>query len=458
MSPRAHSHGFGRASARPGSRASFKVRGVEGWRGAACLMVVAYHVWQNMDVDGDGLGPTGGSPQLLSAILSVDVVVDLFFVLSGLLLFLPFAHAALDDQRPVPSRREFLWRRCVRLFPVYWVLVLLCWSTRNFGFGTAQWRDLGEHLLLLQAFDSERIFYTIGPAWTLSVEWIFYLSLAALGPATVVWVRRVNDRSDRVVRLSLLLMPVIAASLLYKLNVQWVWQIPITDWAWRFGPAAKADDFAIGMLLAVAMVALGDRRAPFVLTPLLAAAGVALIYLARVRTGADPDELLVIWRHPLAASGWALVLAAIMTCRSDTPARWIDNPVAVRTSILAYTIYLVHEPVILVFADVGLLPAAPEFYPVNLLAVSATTIVAAWVLHRLVEEPWVDLAALQAKGGGRRDLYAEVADHAPPQAGSVAGMSLLRGQVLRARTAPGASVVVQVDDDREPVGVGGAGR
>ncbi len=33
---------------------------------------------------------------------------------------------------------------------------------------------------LVQAFDSERIFYTVGPAWTLSVEWIFYLSLTVL--------------------------------------------------------------------------------------------------------------------------------------------------------------------------------------------------------------------------------------------------------------------------------------
>lgn len=439
----ARAHGFGRASVRPGARASFKVRGVEGWRGAACLLVVAYHVWQNMDVDGDGLGPVGGNPHLLSAILSVDVVVDLFFVLSGLLLFLPFAHAALDDDRPVPSRREFLWRRCVRLFPVYWVLVLLCWSTRNFGLGTAQWRDLLEHLALVQAFDSERIFYTIGPAWTLSIEWIFYLSLAAIGPATVLWVRRLRDRGDRVTRLLIVLALVAAASLLFKLNVQWVWQIPVTDWAWRFGPAAKADDFALGMALAVVMVALGDRRPPLVVTPLLAAAGAALIYNARVRTVPDPDSLLVIWRHPMAALGWCLVLAAIMTCRSDAPARWIDNAVAVRISILAYTIYLVHEPVILLFVDLGLLPAGPSYYPVNLLAVTVATIGAAWVLHRAVEEPWVDLAALQARGGGRRDLYAEIADHAPPVAGSVAGTSLLRGRVLQARGTRAASVVVE---------------
>ncbi|WP_170285929.1 acyltransferase family protein [Nocardioides rubriscoriae] len=439
-------HGFGRGSSRPGARASLKLRGVEGWRGVACLVVVGFHVWQNMDTDGDGLGP-GRSGSALSAILSVDVAVDLFFVLSGLLLFLPFAHAALDDRRAVPAWREFLWRRCLRLLPVYWFLVLVCWATRNFGFATAEWKDLVLHLTLLQSFDSDTIFYTIGPAWTLSIEWIFYLSLAALGPAFVRSIRRSAPTQVRVVRMLGALTVVAAVSMLFKINVQVVWQIPVTDWAWRFGPMAKADDFALGMALAVVMVVLGNRRLPALATVGLAASGVALVYAARVRLDADPDSLLVILRHPVAAAGWCLLLLAVMTARSDRPARWVDNWLFVRLSIVAYTVYLVHEPVILVLVKAGLLSPDPDRYLLNL-AVSVTlTLLAAWVLHRTVEEPWIDLGALQSRGGGRKNLYLHARPGPSLQAVTVEpGRPRLRDEVLAGSGHQGAAITVVASD------------
>ena len=57
--------------------------------------------------------------------------------LSGLLLFLPFVLAALDEEREVPSGDDFLWRRVFRFLPTYWLVVLVVWSLRNFGPTTA---------------------------------------------------------------------------------------------------------------------------------------------------------------------------------------------------------------------------------------------------------------------------------------------------------------------------------
>lgn len=454
LGPRRNDHGFGRESVRPGARSSFKVRGVEGWRGVACLVVVGYHVWQNMDLDQNGLGPAYDSPALVASIISLDVIVDLFFVLSGLLLFLPFAQAALDDDRRVPSRREFLWRRCVRLFPVYWLVVLVAWSTRNFGVGTAQWLDLVEHLLLVQSFDSERIFHTLGPAWTLSVEWVFYLLLAAGGPTFVVWVRRRATTDARVVRMLLSLAAVAALSMLYKLNVELVWEIPRDDWAWRFGPAAKADDFAIGMALAVVMVAMGHRRLSVGQSTVAFAIGIWCIYESRIQLDLDPDSLLVVWRHPLASLGWALVLLAVMACESDRPSRWVDNRLAVRLSIVAYTVYLVHEPIILGLRQLGWWTYAPDRLWVNLAVVLPLTLLLGWLSHRLVEEPWTDLAALQRRGGGRRDLYAEVqvSSDAPrvpaPRSGSTPDLTL-RDEVLAGRPHRGAVLAVRATPEAE---------
>ena len=310
---RRNDQGFLRSTERKGAGAGFKVRGVEGWRGVAALAVVAVHAWQVMDTDGDGLGPLYETPGLLTAILSVDLVVDLFFVLSGLLLFLPFVVAAFDDRRHVPSGDDFLWRRVFRFIPTYWLLVIVCWSMRNYGITTADWLDLVEHLLLVQAFDSERIFATIGPAWTLSVDWVFYVALAIFAPAWVRWVRRVEGDTRRAARLLGPVAAVALASVLYKLNVDFVWQIEPDRWAWRFGPAAKADDFAIGMAAAVLVVWMGSRRIPVWTSAVLALTGAWLIFEARRTFYYVPDTVLESLRHPVASVGWTLILLAVMT-------------------------------------------------------------------------------------------------------------------------------------------------
>lgn len=439
---RRNDQGFLRSTAKKGSTASFKVRGVEGWRGLAALAIVAIHAWQVMDTDGDGLGPTDGSREMLVALLSVDLAVDLFFVLSGLLLFLPFVLAALDDDRPVPAGDDFLWRRCFRFLPTYWLLVVFCWSLRNYGVTTADWLDLVEHVLLVQAFDSERIFATIGPAWTLSVDWIFYVVLSLTAPAWTRWVRQVPDQGRRLARLLGPTATVALASVLYKLNVDFVWEIEFTRWAWRFGPAAKADDFAIGMAAAVLMVWLRQRRIPVWASLGLTAAGCWLLFQARRTNVAEPETLLESLRHPVAAVGWTLVLVAVMACRSERPARFVDNAAFLRLSVVAYTVYLVHEPVALGFESWGWIDYDPAGFVRNLVLIAAVSVALAWVLHRVVEEPFVDVGALRPRGGGRRDLYAELdAPRLPAPAGPTV---TLRDEVLagRGKTAPRLEVEV----------------
>jgi peptidoglycan/LPS O-acetylase OafA/YrhL len=403
---RKNDQGLLRSTERKGVTAGFMVRGVEGWRGVAALAIVAGHSWQVMDTDGDGLGPTYDSISAVQTILSLDLVVDLFFVLSGLLLFLPFVLATLDDERDIPSGDDFLWRRVFRFLPTYWVVVLICWSTRNFGVTTADWLDLVEHVLLVQAFDSERIFATIGPAWTLSVDWVFYVALAIFAPPWARWARAASTPSGRVFRLMWPITAIGTASVLYKLNVEFVWEIEYDRWAWRFGPAAKADDFAIGMAAAVLMVCLGRRRIPVLPCALMALAGVWILGAARRTYFYEPETLLESLRHPVGSIGWTLVLVAVMACKSDWPARMIDNAVLLRLSVLAFTVYLVHEPVAVVVRSLGLINHASWGWPLNFAVIGLLSITAAWVLHRVVEEPFVDVGSLRPRGGGRRDLYA----------------------------------------------------
>lgn len=107
--------------------------------------------------------------------------VDLFFVLSGFLLALPFAHARQAGLSP-PDLRRYFKRRVLRVFPAYYAqLVLLALLGAWFvAWKPLDWPALLAHLVM---------FFNIGPApvrplvgiwWTLPVEFSFYLLLPLL--------------------------------------------------------------------------------------------------------------------------------------------------------------------------------------------------------------------------------------------------------------------------------------
>ena len=50
----------------------------------------------------------------------LDIGVTIFFLLSGFLLYRPFALAHLRDE-PAPSVKRFYTRRLLRIIPAYWV-------------------------------------------------------------------------------------------------------------------------------------------------------------------------------------------------------------------------------------------------------------------------------------------------------------------------------------------------
>jgi len=123
-------------------------------------------------------------------------VVDVLFAMSAFLLTLSYARSAIDGDDPQPAG-TFLFRRAVRILPLYWVGVVTVWAVRNPTLH-ADWLDLFEHLTFTQIFDQQRIFYTLGPTWSMSLEIFFYALLVVLGPAGVRLCRRLPSRRQRV--------------------------------------------------------------------------------------------------------------------------------------------------------------------------------------------------------------------------------------------------------------------
>ncbi|QUX28364.1 acyltransferase [Nocardiopsis akebiae] len=158
---------------------------LDGVRALAALMVLVFHVATET---GDSLAP-GVLGGLLSAF---DVAVPLFFALSGVLLYRPWARAALDGVRG-PRARPYLWRRAVRVLPAYWlvaVTALLVYSRDELGSLRYWW----EVLTLTFPFNTDPPWvgtgpYGLGQMWSLSVEVSFYLLLPLFGLVLALWAR-----------------------------------------------------------------------------------------------------------------------------------------------------------------------------------------------------------------------------------------------------------------------------
>ncbi|MEO7837125.1 MAG: acyltransferase [Acidimicrobiales bacterium] len=376
----------------------------EAYRGLAAVLVVIFHAYQFAGTD-----PYlyGGRPAD-RVLHQLDGTVAWFFVLSGFLIFLPVAGAALG-QAPVPTARGFLVRRAVRILPLYWTAILVAWALRN-GSLPGDWRDLVEHLTFTQLYDQKRIFYTIGASWSLAVEITFYLAVALLIPLVVPRLRVLSSRAAQLAGLLALCAVVIAGSAAWKILEFSIHHVPKDNFPAYFNPLARADTFAFGMALAVVVAACSGRP----VLPrgagigLRVAAGAVWVWAVVMRPAGNNDNP---WFHTLSGLGMALLLASsVLGARG---ARW-ERALGARPftflATVSYSLYLWHEPILTEFSTRGWLFTHPEDFVRNALALMGVSLVVAWLSYRLIERPTSSLRHLFTPEGRFRDYYADVPD------------------------------------------------
>jgi peptidoglycan/LPS O-acetylase OafA/YrhL len=106
----------------------------------------------------------------------LEIGVAVFFLISGFLLYRPFAVSHLDD-RPGPDARRFWRRRLLRIVPAYWLaLTVLAYGFHVVSMGQG-WQGFAVHYLFLQIYVPTGIVTGITQAWTLCTEVAFYLFL-----------------------------------------------------------------------------------------------------------------------------------------------------------------------------------------------------------------------------------------------------------------------------------------
>ena len=103
-------------SARPGSR----IAGIEGLRAFAAGAIVLLHAFSILAA----AGLIVNSGWLTVFTMPLNDGVTLFFVLSGFLLWRPFASAVVSG-RELPSLRRYARNRVLRILPAYWAVLAL---------------------------------------------------------------------------------------------------------------------------------------------------------------------------------------------------------------------------------------------------------------------------------------------------------------------------------------------
>jgi peptidoglycan/LPS O-acetylase OafA/YrhL len=376
---------------------------LEAFRGIAALMVVIFHAYQTSRI----VVAYVYQGTLIHILLrSLDSGVSVFLALSGFLIFLPFARALIGD-RPRQSARAFLIRRAIRIMPLYFIAILLIWTLRYTG-GAEQWLDLLEHLTFTQIFDSRHIFWTIGPAWSLAVEVLFYLAVALSVPLLA----RVCARLDTPVGRTRLLLGLVASlfviSLLYKGWAFYLARLPETDYAVYYGFLAKADLFALGMFLAVGVAAARERLHLTSWQPAavrLAGLGLfILVFFLRERS-----SFINLYFHTLCGIAFSLWLAStVLEERNSLWKQMLAHPVFKFLGLISYSVYIWHEPIMLGLARLNLLVfQTPAAFPWSTLAFLVIVILSASLSYYLIEYPTQFLRHLFTREGHLADRYSD---------------------------------------------------
>lgn len=142
------------------------------------------------------------SNALTMAIKQMTIGVQLFFVISGFILALPFAEAAFDDKQR-PGLGKYLLRRVTRLEPPYVLMLLygfVFWVAASAQGLVSKPTTAGElfpHLLASLFYVHTLVFgdpsHINAVAWSLEVEVQFYLLAPLLGYVFYIrraWIRR----------------------------------------------------------------------------------------------------------------------------------------------------------------------------------------------------------------------------------------------------------------------------
>jgi peptidoglycan/LPS O-acetylase OafA/YrhL len=384
-----------------------RLHGIDGVRALAAGSILVYHCWL-WGGAGQRAIPLGAVGDQLMPHLSLGVT--LFFTLSGFLLYRPFVAALLRAQAR-PSLHSYLRNRALRILPAYWVILLLVSLALGAAVrpNTAAQLEIGSladqpvylvrAMAFMQSYSPLTLFLGIGPAWSLSVEVVFYLALPALVIGTWALVDSTADRRRRQIVALVPPLALLVVGLSGKIVAAFYapgtpsagagisWRDVVTYSAW-----GQADLFAPGMLLAIAHVELEDRASHLRRWARHAVAALAVLLAVAAIALSGGDGLGPYAYRTLMAVVGALFLAVVVLAPPDERARsrlhvLLDSRVMTGLGLVSYSLFLWHEPLIHLATARGLAFGGPSGLVAAILLVGGAAVAASILTYLLVEKP-----------------------------------------------------------------------
>jgi peptidoglycan/LPS O-acetylase OafA/YrhL len=343
----------------------------------------------------------------------MDIGVEIFFLISGFLLYRPMVAAAFAGRHP-RDVRTYARHRFLRIYPAYWVAFVCITLFVGIYMPVAGGRSIFEYFFLVHLYDTgsavvagQRVWRALGgisQSWTLVVEVSFYMFL----PLYAALLRKLANGRDRESRLRI---ECSMLAVLYAISVAWramvYWGVPKGSafaFLGNFWLPAHLDLFALGMGLAVVRVWSDARDRP---VPILETIGrldwlwwlLAILSFHAVSfwIGLPDNLVLVIGRKAFerellySFAALFLILPAVFGAQDrGIVRRFLRLPPMVYLGTISYGIYLWHQAFIEKVHQWGgwsdnPLPSGP--FLEHLVPALALTIVVASASWFLVERP-----------------------------------------------------------------------
>jgi peptidoglycan/LPS O-acetylase OafA/YrhL len=355
-----------------------RLEGIEGLRALAATAILAFHVWD------ETAGVQSGASQHLFANLRAGVT--LFFVLSGFLLYRPFA-AAVVRGAARPSVRRYAVNRALRILPAYWAILLLDALLLDRGLLTRP-LQLVANFFFAQNYvpryqPSGHHYLGIGPAWSVVIELSFYALLPLLGLLAFAAVGRRQMRTAAALTpAAFMLVGGAAALIAYRAAPR-----ELGDTWQKYSLPCYAVWFGAGMVLAVVRVLWEDgrlrvaRRWP----PLATLSGIVLI-LGSCKLYYSGTLLFNEYQAVVAVAFAGLMTVVVLTDERTRVLRLLEWRPLVAVGLVSYSLFLWNDPIIRWLRDHDLLRSGSGGLVVNLAVAAVLSGMASVLTYHAIEK------------------------------------------------------------------------
>jgi peptidoglycan/LPS O-acetylase OafA/YrhL len=386
-----------------------RIIGLDGARGLSCLGVAVMHITAHYS-------PTTAATYKTNI---VGMSLIFFYVLSGFLLFLPYVRnlTAARTESHLPSTRNFALHRIARILPGYVVIFLLVNFVLQTSFvknpvlqtpgtdeGVGMITDPGQllaNLTLTQSYIPAYFQTGINTSWSLTLEYAFYALLPILCIALFALRKRTGMKPLTIAMvgaLTLIALGFVGRLFIPLVNAHTGIVDPaLLDWGPNWGAVysrtllTNADNFAVGMVAAVAFVAMEQRTMGEAWSR-----RVRMISALALLPTLALTALLIAVKSPYGTSALGAACALTIMVIVAPLARGEDSPLARLLDIrpirfvgkVSLSMYLWHYPLMLLLGRFGLMAGDSLLGMLqNTVLVLVVTLLVSTVTYYLVEEP-----------------------------------------------------------------------